>query len=175
MGETVRCQLTSNVAPEEQVRRARNRRYGVPINHRDEVEQLLADYRNSRAQLATVHRTLLSIAESASSPDGLVTATVNSSGVLSALVIGEDTYRRYRPGELADTIVRTSRQAAALAGERARAALAPVLPPGVEPGAALSGTADLSPDEIDPPPADPAPADDEASYEETSWLNRTGR
>lgn len=147
----------------------------MPTNHRDEVEQLLADYRNSRAQLATVHRTLLSIAESASSPDGLVTATVNSSGVLCALAIGEEAYRRYRPADLADAIVRTSRQAAALAGEQARAVLAPVLPPDIEPGAALAGTADLTPDEIDPPQAANAPVDDEASYEETSWMNRTGR
>jgi hypothetical protein len=147
----------------------------VPTDYRDEVERLLADYRDSRAQLATVHRTLLSIAESASSPDGLVTATVNSSGVLCALVVGEDAYRRYRPGDLAAAIVRTSQQAAAQAGERARAVLAPVLPPDMEAGAVLSGTADLTPDEIDPPPAAVAPADDEASYEETSWMNRTGR
>lgn len=144
----------------------------MPTNHRDEVEQLLADYRNSRAQLATVHRTLLSITESASSPDGLVTATVNSSGVLCALAIAEDAYRRYRPAELADAIVRASRQAAVRAGGRAREALAPVLPPDVEPGAVLSGTADLTPEEINPPQA---PVDDEASYEETSWMNRTGR
>lgn len=146
----------------------------VPTNHRDEVEQLLADYRNSRAQLATVHRTLLSITESASSPDGLVTATVNSSGVLCALVIGDDAYRRYRPAELADAVVRACRQAAAQAGERARQTLAPVLPAGAEPAAVLAGTADLTPDEIDPPRAGTV-HDDEVSYEETSWMNRTGR
>lgn len=144
----------------------------MPTNHRDEVEQLLADYRNSRAQLAAVHRTLLSITESASSPDGLVTATVNSSGVLCALAVAEDAYRRYRPAELADAIVRASRRAAVRAAERAREALAPVLPPHAEPGAVLSGTADLTPEEINPPHA---PVDDELSYEETSWMNRTGR
>jgi DNA-binding protein YbaB len=144
----------------------------VPTNHRDEVEQLLADYRNSRAQLATVHRTLLSITESASSPDGLVTATVNSSGVLCALSIGDDAYRRYRPAELADAILRATRQAAAQAGERARQTLAPVLPAGIEPGAVLSGTADLTADEISPPTAVP---DDEVNYEDATWMNRSGR
>ena len=61
----------------------------MPTNHRDEVAELLADYRRSREQLASVHRALLSITESASSPDGLVTASVDSAGTLSGLVIND--------------------------------------------------------------------------------------
>lgn len=157
-------------------------------NHRDEVDQLLADYRRSREQLASVHRTLLSITESATSPDGLVTASVDSAGTLSALVITDEAYRRYRPAELADAVVRATRSAAVKAGERARQALAPVLPPDADPGAVLTGKADLTPDEIGPPsqpapPPAPAPvaraprprADDDESYEERTWMNRAGR
>ncbi len=160
-------------------------------NHRDEVDQLLADYRRSREQLASVHRTLMSITESATSPDGLVTATVDSAGTLSSLVITEEAYRRYRPAELSDVIVRTTRSAAVKAGERARQALAPVLPPDTDPAAVLSGTADLTQTEIGPPAAPvlaaqaPAPPpvartprprmDDDESYEQTTWMNRAGR
>lgn len=160
-------------------------------NHRDEVDQLMADYRRSREQLASVHRTLLSINESASSPDGLVTASVDSAGTLSALTITDEAYRRYRPAELADAVVRATRSAAVKAGERARQALAPVLPPDTDPGAVLAGTADLTPDEIGPPAAQvalqaptptlsaraprPRVVDDDESYEETTWMNRAGR
>jgi DNA-binding protein YbaB len=159
-------------------------------NHRDEVDQLLADYRRSREQLASVHRTLLSITESATSPDGLVTASVDSAGTLSALVIADDAYRRYRPAELADAVVRAARSAAVKAGERARQALAPVLPPDTDPGAVLAGRGDLTADEIGPPstpviPVVPTPApvtrtprphvDDDETYEERTWMNRAGR
>lgn len=163
----------------------------MPTNHRDEVAQLLADYRRSREQLASVHRALLSITESASSPDGLVTASVDSAGTLSGLVIDDEAYRRYRPTELADAVVRATRSAAVKAGERARQALVPVLPADADPAAVLSGTGDLTPDEIGPArePAVPAPqavqpvqparprphVDDDETYEQTTWMNRSGR
>jgi DNA-binding protein YbaB len=135
-------------------------------DHRDEVAQLLANYRQSREQLATVQRALLSIAESASSPDGLVTATVDSAGALTRLRIDDDAYRRYRPRELGDVIVDVSRAAAKLAIARAADTLAPVLPVDSDPAAVLAGRADLSVGEIAP-----APALDEDSYEETTWMD----
>ena len=152
----------------------------MSTNHRDEVAELLADYRRSREQLASVQRALLSIAESASSPDGLIKATVDSAGILSGLVVDEDAYRRYRPAELADAVLRATRAAAVRAGERARDALAPVLPADVDPAAVLAGRADLTPEEIEPqPPAAPRTMrrtrDDDETYEETTWMKQAGR
>jgi DNA-binding protein YbaB len=173
----------------------------VTTNHRDEVAQLLADYRRSREQLASVHSTLMSISESAASPDGLITASVDSAGLLTGLVVKDEAYQRYRPAELADAVVRATRAAAVRAAERAKQALVPVLPAGADPDTVLSGRGDLRPDEIDdaptPPtglpvqsPVAPAPAqvavarppvtrparrDDDESYEETTWMNRSGR
>jgi DNA-binding protein YbaB len=143
----------------------------VPTNHRDEVAQLLADYRRGREQLASVQRTLTSIAESAISPDGLVTVTVDAAGALSALTIADEAYRRHRPTELAAIILRTTRSAAARAAERARQALAPVLPADTDPAALLRGRADLTEAEIGPPTSQ-RPSLDEDSYEETSWMGR---
>ncbi|HEX5402393.1 MAG TPA: YbaB/EbfC family nucleoid-associated protein [Pseudonocardiaceae bacterium] len=147
----------------------------MTTNHRDEVAQLLADYRRSREQLASVHRTLKSITESASSPDGLITASVDSAGTLSGLKIADDAYRGYRPTELADAIVAATRSAAAKAGARAREALAPVLPSDADPAAVLAGTADLAPEEIAPPVRARRAEPDDETYEETTWMNRAGR
>lgn len=144
----------------------------MPTNHRDEVAELLADYRRSRERLASVQRELLSISESATSPDGLVSAAVDSAGMLSGLAIADQAYRRYRPGELAELIVRTARMAGAQAGARAREALAPVLPPGTDPAAVLAGRGDLTPAELRPRAAPRDSDADDESYEDTSWLGR---
>jgi hypothetical protein len=147
----------------------------VPTNHRDEVERLLADYRRSREQLASVHRALRSITESVTSDDGLVTATVDSAGTLCGLVITDEAYRRLRPAELSDLVVRVTRRAAARAGEQARQVLAPVLPAGADPAAALSGVADLSPAEVAPAPSRAAADTYEETYEDVSWMSGRGR
>lgn len=144
----------------------------VPTNHRDEVAQLMADYRRGREELASVQRALRAIAESATSPDGLVTATVDSAGTLTRLTIAADAYR-LRPTELADTILAATRSAAARAAERARQALAPVLPADIDPGALLTGRADLTDDEIGAP-ASPPVVYDEDTYENATWMDRDG-
>ncbi|HEX4723519.1 MAG TPA: YbaB/EbfC family nucleoid-associated protein [Pseudonocardiaceae bacterium] len=152
----------------------------MPTNHRDEVAQLMADYRRGREQLASVQRSLLSIAESVTSQDGLVTVTVDSAGTLTALKLADDAYR-LRPADLAEVILRTTRTAASRAAERARKALAPVLPADIDPAALLTGRADLTGDEIGPPtPPLPMPAirrqravtDDEDTYEDATWMHR---
>ena len=156
----------------------------VVTDHRDQVAELLADYRRSREQLASVQRTLLSINEKASSPDGLVTATVGQHGNLISLDIADAVYQRYPARELSELIVRTVSAAATKAAAKAGAALAPALPADADPAALLAGTADLRPEEYAPEPAEPpAPAParaarrraddhDEESYEDMSWMGR---
>lgn len=151
-------------------------------DHRAQVEDLLADYRRSREQLATVQRELKAVTGSASSPDGTVTATVGPKGTLTALELTDQAYRRYRPEQLAELIVRTTNAAAAKAAEGTHKALSAVLPASTDPSSLVEGTADLRPDEIAPPePASMAPAaprrrrdhvDDDEDYEQReSWLD----
>jgi hypothetical protein len=154
----------------------------VLTDHRDEVAQLMADYRRGREQLASVQQALRSIAESVTSPDGLVTATVDSAGTLVGLRLADDAYR-LRPADLADVIVRTTRAAAVVAAQRAHQALAPILPGDTDPEALLAGRADLTEDELSPPtpplgipvirprPVRRADNDDE-TYEDTTWMRR---
>jgi DNA-binding protein YbaB len=158
----------------------------VVTDHGDQVAELLADYRRSREQLASVQRTLRSINETASSPDGLVTATVGPHGNLISLDIAAAVYQRYPARELSALIVRTVSAAATRAAARAGQTLAAALPADVDPAALLAGTGDLRPEEYTPrltsapEPQQPArgpyrrPADDhdEESYEDVSWMGR---
>lgn len=135
--------------------------------HRLQVEELLADYRRSRAQLADVHQQLARVSATAQSADGLVTATVGARGELTDLVLDAEVYTRYRPSELAAHIVRAAKEATAEAFSGAEEILAPALGRSADPGAVLSGTADLSDDEL----AVGDEEDDDAGFEDQNWLD----
>jgi DNA-binding protein YbaB len=136
----------------------------VSADHQVQVDDLLAGYRRSRDQLASVHRALSTVHESATSRDGAVRATVGPGGHLTALDIHEDAYRHYRPERLALLIVETVAAAAAKAMTVSTELIAPVLPADADPDALLRGTADLTPAELAPP----RPPDE--SFENRTWL-----
>ncbi|MCS7484343.1 YbaB/EbfC family nucleoid-associated protein [Umezawaea endophytica] len=145
-------------------------------DHRGQVEELLADYRRTRDHLASVQRDLAGITASETSPDGTVTATVGTGGVLTELVLADNAYRAHRPSQLAELIVRTTEAAAAKAAERTYRTLAPVLPADTDPAALVRGTADLTADEITPPvpPKRRAPEDEDFALRD-SWMDDLGR
>lgn len=145
----------------------------MEADHRAQVEELLADYRRSREQLGAVHRRLATIQESASSEDGLVTATVGAHGQLVGLVIVESVYRKLRPHELAERIVELTATAAAKVTRAAGEAIAPVLPRGTDPEALLRGTADLTRSELQP--ARPDAVDSDETFEDLSWMRAGGK
>lgn len=142
-------------------------------DHRAQVDQLLAEYRQSREQLAEVQRTLTSVREAATSSDGLVGVVVGPHGGLLELRIAESAYQRYRPAELSALIVRTTAQAAAKAAEAARAAVLPVLPPDTDP-AALLGTPDVD-SELTRHVSAPRHQEFEESLEHHSWMDTSQR
>ncbi|WP_433265374.1 YbaB/EbfC family nucleoid-associated protein [Actinosynnema sp. CS-041913] len=143
----------------------------MTTDHRAQVDELLADYRRSRDQLASVQRDLAGISASATSPDGAVTATVGAQGTLTGLELTDAAYR-LRPAQLAQLILRTTREAVAEAGERTYRTLSPVLPAGTDPEALVRGTADLRPEEIAPPPPKrPRVVEDDEDFEQRDWLN----
>lgn len=137
-------------------------------DHQAQVDELLADYRRSREQLASVQRELSSVSGSASSEDGLITATAGARGVLTGLVISDEAYKRYQPTELAAQIVKVASAAAVKAFAGAGELLAPALPSGTDPQALLLGTADLSPADIT---SERLPDDEDESFEDQSWLD----
>ncbi|MFD9698951.1 YbaB/EbfC family nucleoid-associated protein [Lentzea sp. NPDC059081] len=144
-------------------------------DHRAQVEELLADYRRSREQLVSVQRELSAVAGRATSPDGTVSATVGTGGKLVELELSELAYRRHRPEQLAELIVRTVGAAAASAAEDTYQALGAVLPSSTDPAALVAGTADLKPDEYEAElvqqPARRRVDDDEDNEQRESWLD----
>ncbi|SHG48151.1 YbaB/EbfC family nucleoid-associated protein [Streptoalloteichus hindustanus] len=133
----------------------------MPTDHHAQVEELLASYRRDRERLASVHRALATVRESATSEDGAVTATVGPGGALVDLTFTDDAYRRHRPDALARLVVRLVASAAASAAERSERTVAELLPVDADPGAVLAGTGDLRPEELgrdEPGPAGPASA-----------------
>jgi DNA-binding protein YbaB len=145
-------------------------------DHQAEAEQLLAEYRRSREQLAAVQRALATLSVSERSQDGAVTVTVGAQGTLTNLEIHDETYRYYRPRQLAETILWLAQEAARRASVQAARLIEPVLPPGVDPAALLAGTADLRadeilPDEIEPdePFTSPRPLSDPLSDSQRHW------
>ncbi|MGW6931062.1 YbaB/EbfC family nucleoid-associated protein [Lentzea sp. NPDC054927] len=144
-------------------------------DHRAQVEELLADYRRSRERLATVQRELAAVSGEASSPDGTVRAVVGPGGKLAGLELSELAYRRHRPEQLAELIVRTVAAAAESAAEDTYQALSTVLPAAADPAALVAGTADLAPAEYEPQvaqqPARRRVDDDEDNEQRESWLD----
>lgn len=136
--------------------------------HRAQVEELVADYRRSRDELASVQRELNAVTASASDPERLITATVGPRGTLTKLTISDEAYRRYRPAELADQIVRVTAEASVRALSAAGEIMAPALPSGTDPQALLLGTADLGASDV----SRPRHAPDEDSYEDQNWVTR---
>ncbi|WP_394615542.1 YbaB/EbfC family nucleoid-associated protein [Lentzea sp. JNUCC 0626] len=150
-------------------------------DHRAQVEELLADYRRSREQLVSVQRDLAAVSGRASSPDGTVEATVGAGGKLVGLELSETAYRRHRPEQLAELIVRTVAEAAAGAAEETYQALSTVLPVATDPAALVAGTADLQPSEYETSEYDTVDLgqqpvrrridDDEDNEQRESWLD----
>ncbi|WP_236795746.1 YbaB/EbfC family nucleoid-associated protein [Amycolatopsis sp. GM8] len=136
--------------------------------HRAQVEELLADYRRSREQLASVQQELSAVTASASDPDRVITAIVGPRGTLTKLDISDEAYRRYRPAQLAEQIVRVTAAATVRALGDAAEIMAPALPAGTDPQALLLGTADLAPAEV----SRPRHALEEDSYEDENWVTR---
>jgi DNA-binding protein YbaB len=141
----------------------------MTTDHQAQVEELLADYRRSREQLVSVQRALAAVNASATSQDGLVTATVGAGGTLIGLTIADGAYQQLSPIALARLIVTTTSAAAALAGRSASEVVAPVLPSGTDPEALLRGTADLSAAELAPPVSTA-----EESFEHRTWMDGGG-
>ncbi|RSM74558.1 YbaB/EbfC family DNA-binding protein [Kibdelosporangium aridum] len=146
----------------------------VASDHRAQVDELLADYRRSREQLASMQQTLAAINESVTSSDGTVVATVGGRGTLTDLTFSDDAYIRHRPSDLAKLVLRTVAAAVTKASETANRTVSPLLPVQTDPAALLAGRADLTEAEVAPKRPPRRPVEDD-SFEDVSWLDNPRR
>jgi DNA-binding protein YbaB len=96
---------------------------------RDRLSDVYGQYEQVRTQLDELPQRLASMQVTATSPDGLVQATVGPRGHLIDLRIDHEGYRRVDADDLAQTIVATVRSAAERTAGEVEALLRGFLPP----------------------------------------------
>jgi DNA-binding protein YbaB len=96
---------------------------------RDRLSDVYGQYEQLRTHLDELPQRLASMQVSASSPDGLVQATVGPRGQLIDLRIDHESYRRVDADDLARAIVTTVRSAADRTAGEVETLLAGYLPP----------------------------------------------
>ncbi|MGW6449806.1 YbaB/EbfC family nucleoid-associated protein [Lentzea sp. NPDC055074] len=109
----------------------------------EQLERLVAQYREQFAELQETQRRLREISCSATSPRQVVTVTVGHGGVVRDVKFPSSAYKRLTPAELSAAIVRTITDAQQQAAGQAAAIVAPTLPEGVDAQKMFSGDLDL--------------------------------
>lgn len=98
---------------------------------RARLEQLTTEYERVRSNLTTRQEQVRQVRASAYAPENGVHVTVGPRGNLTELEIEPRAYRRLSPSQLAEEILRLTREAADEAGARVARIMAPFLPKGV--------------------------------------------
>ncbi|MBT0772852.1 YbaB/EbfC family nucleoid-associated protein [Kineosporia sp. J2-2] len=111
----------------------------------------MAEYGRSRDRALKARRDIDALTETATAPRQVVQVTVDAMGRLTELKFPTASYKSMPAPELAKIILKTVSDARERVGARAASAMAPALPPHVDPAALLSGRMDgsaLIPDEL---------------------------
>ncbi|GAA2663787.1 MULTISPECIES: YbaB/EbfC family nucleoid-associated protein [Actinosynnema] len=134
---------------------------------RDTLDSVMREVRQRTEALKDVQAAVAALSGRASSPDGSVTAVVDSTGVLDRLELGPRAFERSTPEQLARTITAVVRQAAGSVRDQVSGAMAPLAEdgepridlPDILPGApSLRDMLRVEPRDETPPP--PPPGDD---------------
>lgn len=96
------------------------------------IDELLAEYRDKRAQLRELQERLASAEATACAADDMVTVTVGPQGQLKNVEFNPRVYRRLSPSELADAVLEAAQRAADEVRDQMRSAMEPLEPSGVE-------------------------------------------
>ncbi|APU12926.1 MULTISPECIES: YbaB/EbfC family nucleoid-associated protein [Actinoalloteichus] len=93
---------------------------------RDQVDQLMGQLRRQTDQLREAQAEAAAASAKVSSPDGLVTATVDASGTLTRLEFAPSAFARSTPEKLGRTATEMVRQASTQVGQRVAEIMAPI-------------------------------------------------
>ena len=114
----------------------------------ERLERMFEQYRQQREGLGALTEKMAAVSATATSPRREVEVTVGRNGVVTGVKFPTTAYRRMTPRELAETIMATMNEAKAEAQEQSAAILAPMMPPGMDVKAVLSGQ--MRPDALMP-------------------------
>lgn len=94
------------------------------------IDELLAEYRQKRADLKKLQETMASAEATVTAADDMVTVRVGPQGRLLGLEFNPRVYRKLSPSELAETVLIAVREATAQVGDQVRTAMEPLTPQG---------------------------------------------
>jgi DNA-binding protein YbaB len=107
-------------------------------------DQLLTVFERTRRQLGEVQAKVSTLTGTATSKDGMVTATVGPRGTLTELTFHARAFRRLSPTELAEAVVATVREATDDVQAKAAKLYQPFLPRTADYAQLMRGEVDLS-------------------------------
>ncbi|WP_255447531.1 YbaB/EbfC family nucleoid-associated protein [Schumannella sp. 10F1B-5-1] len=110
----------------------------------DEIEQMMAEVRQTHADLAERAAEVDALTATATSKDRVLSATVDARGVLTDLKITGQSWRELAPKELSSKIVAIVAQAQQEVQERGRALLADGAPDGLDPMAGMPSADEMT-------------------------------
>jgi DNA-binding protein YbaB len=116
------------------------------------IDELLEQYREKRAQLKDLQRTMSEMGATVTTEDEMITVTVGPQGRLASLELNPRVYRKLAPSELAEAVLAAVREASAQVDGQVRAALEPMMSDrddGDEGGFDLSKVLPERPDDLD--------------------------
>ncbi|MFC7432204.1 MULTISPECIES: YbaB/EbfC family nucleoid-associated protein [unclassified Agrococcus] len=110
----------------------------------DDIEQMMAEVRQTHADLAERAAEVDALTATATSKDRVLSATVDARGVLTDLRLTGQSWRELAPKELCSKIVAIVAQAQQEVQERGRALLGEGGPEGVDPMAGLPSADEMA-------------------------------
>ncbi|GAA1909043.1 YbaB/EbfC family nucleoid-associated protein [Streptantibioticus ferralitis] len=128
----------------------------MPSPYDQQIEDLLAQYRDAREQAVDTRRRINEVEATVTAPRRAVKVTVGAQGQVTALEFPTNAYRTMAPKELSKLIVSTLQQARAQALEKVMETALGPLPGGLSPAALAQGDIDLRallPEEVELPDA----------------------
>jgi DNA-binding protein YbaB len=128
----------------------------MPSPYDEQIEELLAEYRDAREQAVETRRRINEVQATATAPRQVVKITVGAQGQVTALEFPTAAYRNLPPKELSKVIMATLEQARAQALSAVSEVTLGRLLDGVSPADLLQGRVDpqsLLPEELELPDA----------------------
>ncbi|MFB9909028.1 YbaB/EbfC family nucleoid-associated protein [Allokutzneria oryzae] len=115
----------------------------MSTSYTEQVEHLMAQYREQYEALQRTQRRLREISCTVTAPRQTVSVTAGHGGVITDVKFPTGAYKRMAPAELAAAVLSTITEAQDKAAAEAAEAVAPSLPPGVDARKLFTGDVDL--------------------------------